>query len=194
MVTHHQFGLSHVLVQQSQQPVAFDARNADDVGGEAGVDEEVLATRDGMNPHNRMDHRRHPSGVIEQLLHVLATQRSVEWLAPVGQRRDAVNRLQLLHCTLQRGSEALESGARVGPHRVAAVRRHCIAHQHGGGRRRRHEGDIRVPAGIATAQRAIDDKYLRMIGVTWHHRVGRRGLAERSSKLNLLGVSGVLAT
>ena len=86
MMAHQKLGLRHVLVQQPQQAVAFNARHAHNVRREARVDEEVLAVSHRVHAHDRVNHGWHVAGIVEQLLCVASCERRVERLAPIGQR------------------------------------------------------------------------------------------------------------
>ena len=187
-VPQYELGLEHVLVQQAQQSVALDARQAQHMGGEPRIHEQVLPARDRVDAHHGVDHRRHLLGVVVQTLHIVAPQRGVERLAPVGQWRDAMDGLELFHGGAQGGVESFIGAARIGPQRVATGGRGDIAHQYRYGGRHGDEGDIGMPPRIAPACCAVEFEDLRMVGVAGHHRVGRGEFAEAATERNLFGM------
>ena len=87
-------------------------------------------------------------------------------------------RFQLLDHGAQRRRESLVRAACVGPHGVATSDRYNIRDQERCRGRALHERDVGVPAGVATALCAIEHEDLRMIRMTWHHRMRRRGLTQ----------------
>jgi len=55
---HDIFGPLDVFVQQLEKLVAFGRRNSENSRGEAGIDEQAVATGFGMRAHHRMSHWR----------------------------------------------------------------------------------------------------------------------------------------
>ena len=122
---------------------------------------------------------------IEQLLRIVATERRVERLAPVRQRRDAMHRLEPVDQVAQRRGERLVRAAEIRPQRVAADLGHLIGDEQRGRRRLDGERHVGVPAGVAPAARAVELEDLRMIRVAGHHRVRRGGRAQSTSERHL---------
>lgn len=179
-------------IQQIEEAITFDTRHPDHVGRETRIHEQRASSCRGMYSHHRVNHRRNPEGVVVQLLSILAVQAGIERFSPVGERRDAVNRLEFVEGPAKGRMQCVVGGPEVDPAGVSTPVGYVIGDENRRRRWRRHEGDIGVPSSVLSTIPGVEHQDLRMVGVSGHHRVGRSQFAQLSGDVHLLGGAQVL--
>ncbi len=178
-----EFRLGDVLEQEAQHGVAFGARQIDDVGGEAGIDEQALLAGGRVGAHHRVDHRGMPGPRLLPLGLLGRAGEAVgrEGFGEIMRRREAVEE------ALQPVRKAGIGGHHVRPQRVAADRRQLAGIEHRAHRRRLDEGDVGVPVVVVgrIAGMGVQHDDLLHLGIVGIERVDMQR-AEAGGEVALL--------